>query len=191
MLDLSRVLAGPWAAQSLGDLGAEVWKIENVDGGDDTRAWSIPSYKGASTYFLCANRGKKSIAVDLKSAEGVSIVRALAARCDIVVENFRSGTADRLGIGWEALRELNPRLIYCSISGYGQKGESARRPGYDFVMQAECGLMSITGQPDGEPVRLGVAFIDIACGMVATQSVLAALFQRERTGEGQHLDVAL
>ena len=191
VLDLSRVLAGPWATQSLADLGAEVWKIENVQGGDDTRAWSVPSYKGNSTYFLCANRGKKSIALDLKSQQGVAIVRQLAARCDIAVENFLPGTADRLGIGWEALQADNPRLIYCSISGYGQDGQDARRPGYDFVMQAECGLMSVTGAPDGEPVRLGVAFIDVASGMVAAQSILAALFQRERTGRGQRLDVAL
>ncbi|XHM74445.1 CaiB/BaiF CoA-transferase family protein (plasmid) [Mesorhizobium sp. ANAO-SY3R2] len=191
ILDLSRVLAGPWATMSLADLGAEVWKIENVDGGDDTRAWSVPNYKGVSTYFLCANRGKQSIALDLKSEEGIAIVRELAAKADVVVENFRSGTADRLGVGWQALRLVNPKLIYCSISGYGQTGLDATRPGYDFVMQAETGLMSITGNPEGEALRVGVAFTDVVCGMTAAQSILAALIQRDRTGEGQFLDVAL
>lgn len=191
VLDLSRVLAGPWATMSLADLGAEVWKIENVDGGDDTRAWSVPSYKGVSTYYLCANRGKKSIALDLKSPEGLRIVRELAAQADVVVENFRAGTADRLGVGWESLREMNPRLIYCSISGYGQTGYDAERPGYDFVMQAESGLMAITGDSGGDPMRVGVAITDIACGMVASQSIIAALYERKTTGEGQFIDLAL
>ena len=191
VLDLSRVLAGPWATMSLGDLGAEVWKIENVDGGDDTRAWSVPNYKGVSTYYLCANRGKQSLALDLKTIEGREIVRELAARADVVVENFRPGTADRLGVGNEDLRAINPALIYCSISGYGQTGAERDRPGYDFVMQAESGLMSITGEKDGPPNRLGVAFTDVVAGMMATQSILAALYQRERTGEGQYIDVAL
>lgn len=191
VLDLSRVLAGPWATMSLADLGADVWKIENIDGGDDTRAWSVPNYKGVSTYFLCANRGKKSIALDIKSAEGLAIVHALAEKADIVVENFRSGTADRLGVGFEALRAINPRLIYCSISGYGSDGPDAERPGYDFVMQAESGLMAITGDHNGEPMRMGVAITDVACGMIATQSILAALYERQRTGEGQHIDIAL
>lgn len=191
VLDLSRVLAGPWATMTLADLGAEVWKIENIDGGDDTRAWSVPSYKGVSTYFLCANRGKRSLALDLKSDAGVEIVRQLARKCDIVVENFRVGTAERLGIGYDELRAENPRLIYCSISGYGRDTSDARRPGYDFVLQAESGLMSITGESDGKPLRFGVAITDITCGMVATQSILAALYQRQATGEGQHLDVAL
>lgn len=191
ILDLSRVLAGPWATMSLSDLGAEVWKIENVDGGDDTRAWSVPNYKGVSTYYLCANRGKQSIALDMKSPEGMTIVRELAAKADVVVENFRSGTAERLGVGWQALREINPKLIYCSISGYGQTGPDATRPGYDFVMQAESGLMAITGEASGDPLRVGVAITDIVCGMVAAQSILAALFEREKTGEGQYVDLAL
>jgi len=191
ILDLSRVLAGPWATMSLADLGAEVWKIENIDGGDDTRAWSVPSYKGVSTYYLCANRGKQSIALDMKSPQGLEIVRELAAKADVVVENFRAGTADRLGVGWEALRAVNPRLIYCSISGYGQTGPDATRPGYDFVMQAESGLMAITGEATGEPMRVGVAITDVVCGMVAAQSILAALFERQATGKGQFLDLAL
>ncbi|TPI57356.1 CoA transferase [Mesorhizobium sp. B3-1-3] len=191
VLDLSRVLAGPWATMSLADLGATVWKIENIDGGDDTRAWSIPSYKGVSTYFLCANRGKHSVALDLKSKEGLEIVRALAAKCDIVVENFRVGTAERLGVGYDQLRKINPELIYCSISGYGRDSSEARRPGYDFVVQAESGLMAITGEKEGQPLRFGIAITDVVCGMVATQSILAALIQRDRTGRGQQIDLSL
>ncbi|TGR10826.1 CoA transferase [Mesorhizobium sp. M4B.F.Ca.ET.190.01.1.1] len=191
MLDLSRVLAGPWATMSLSDLGAEVWKIENVDGGDDTRAWSVPSYKGVSTYYLCANRGKRSLALDIKSPEGLAIVRSLAEQCDVVVENFRVGTAERLGVGYEQLRAIRPDVVYCSISGYGRDTSDARRPGYDFIAQAESGLMAITGEKGGQPLRFGIAITDIACGMVATQSILGALFHRERTGEGQHIDVSL
>lgn len=191
VLDLSRVLAGPWATMSLADLGAEIWKIENVKGGDDTRAWSHPSWKGTSTYYLCANRGKHSVAVDLKSAEGRRIVQELAAKADVVVENFRPGTADRLGLGYDEIRRTNPGVIYCAISGYGQRGPESARPGYDFIMQAESGLMSITGYQDGPPTRLGVAFIDVVAGMIATQSILAALYQRRDTGEGQYIDVAL
>jgi crotonobetainyl-CoA:carnitine CoA-transferase CaiB-like acyl-CoA transferase len=191
VLDLSRVLAGPWATMTLGDLGAEVWKIESTKGGDDTRAWSFPNYKGVSTYYLCTNRGKQSMAIDLKTKEGRQIVLDLAAKADVVVENFRPGTCDRLGIGFDALKKINPGIIFCSISGYGQKGPERDRPGYDFVMQAESGLMSITGEKDGPPSRLGVAFTDVVAGMIATQSILAALYQRRDTGEGQYIDVAL
>jgi crotonobetainyl-CoA:carnitine CoA-transferase CaiB-like acyl-CoA transferase len=191
VLDLTRVLAGPWTTMSLADLGAEVWKIENTKGGDDTRAWSVPNYKGVSTYFLCANRGKHGIALDLKSPEGRAIVLDLAAQADVVVENFRAGTVDRLGIGYPDIRKINPGIVYCSISGYGQTGPEATRPGYDFIMQAESGLMAITGAADGPPNRLGVAFTDVVAGMVATQSVLAALYQRRDTGVGQFIDVAL
>lgn len=191
VLDLSRVLAGPWTTMSLADLGAEVWKIENIGTGDDTRAWSTPSYKGVSTYYLCANRGKESIAIDLKSPEGRDIALDLAAKADIVVENFRAGTMDRLGLGYDVLRKANPRLIYCAISGYGQTGPEADRPGYDFVMQAESGLMAITGQADGPPTRFGVAITDIVAGMTATQSILAALLEARSTGRGQFIDVAL
>ena len=191
VLDLTRVLAGPWMTMSLADLGAEVWKIENIKGGDDTRAWSVPNYKGVSTYYLCANRGKHSIALDLKSPAGRQIVLDLAARADVVVENFRAGTVARLGVGYDDVRKINPGVIYCSISGYGQTGPERNRPGYDFVMQAESGLMSITGQADGPPNRLGVAFTDVVAGMVAAQSVLAALYQRQNSGEGQFIDVAL
>ena len=189
ILDFSRVLAGPWATMSLADLGAEVWKIETLAGGDDTRAWSIPNYKGVSTYYLCANRGKHSIALDLKNPEGLRVALDLAAKADVVVENFTAGTADRLG--YEAIRAFNPGVVYCSISGYGQTGPEHDRPGYDFIMQAESGLMSITGEVDGPPNRLGVAFTDVVAGMIATQSILAALYQRRNTGEGQYIDVAL
>jgi crotonobetainyl-CoA:carnitine CoA-transferase CaiB-like acyl-CoA transferase len=191
VLDLTRVLAGPWTTMSLGDLGAEVWKIENIKGGDDTRAWSVPNFKGVSTYYLCANRGKQSIALDLKTPEGRQIVLDLAARADVVVENFRAGTVERLGIGYEDIRKINPGVVYCAISGYGQTGPERDRPGYDFIMQAESGLMSITGEEDGPPNRLGVAFTDVVAGMVATQSILAALYQRRDTGTGQYIDVAL
>jgi len=191
ILDFSRVLAGPWATMSLADLGAEVWKIENINGGDDTRAWSVPNYKGVSTYYLCANRGKQSIALDLKNPDGLRIALELAAKADVVIENFTPGTADRLGIGYDAISALNPAVIYCSISGYGQSGPERDRPGYDFIMQAESGLMSITGEVDGPPNRLGVAFTDVVAGMTATQSILAALYQRRDTGEGQFIDVAL
>ena len=191
VLDLSRVLAGPWCTMSLADMGAEVWKIENPAGGDDTRAWSVPSYKGHSTYFLCANRGKHGVAVDLKAPEGREIIHELAAQADVVVENFRPGTVDRLGIGYAALRAINPGIVYCSISGYGQSGPDSDRPGYDFIMQAESGMMSITGAVDGPPTRLGVAFADVVAGMVATQSILAVLHQRHATGVGQYIDLAL
>lgn len=191
VLDLSRVLAGPWSAMTLADLGAEVWKIESVDGGDDSRAWSIPNYKGVSTYFLCANRGKHGLAVDLKTPEGRAIVLELGARADVVIENFRPGTVDRLGIGYADMKAVNPGIVYCSISGYGQTGPERDRPGYDFIMQAESGLMSITGEIGGPPNRLGVAFADVVAGMVATQSILAALYRRRETGEGQLIDVAL
>lgn len=191
VLDLSRVLAGPWATMSLADLGAEVWKIENINGGDDTRAWATPNFKGVSTYYLCANRGKESLAVDLKHPEGREIILKLAAEADIFVENFRGGTVDRLGIGYDDLRKINPRLIYCSISGYGQTGPQSDRPGYDFIMQAESGLMSITGEREGPPLRVGVAITDIVAGMVATQSILAALLEVRATGKGQFIDIAL
>ena len=191
VLDLSRVLAGPLATMTLSDLGAEVWKVENLDGGDDTRAWSVPSYNGVSTYFLAANRGKKSIAVDLKKPAGVDIVRQLAAQADVVIENFRSGVADRLGVGYTSLSGINPRIVYCSISGFGQSGPESDKPGYDFVMQAECGLMSITGEQDGNPMKMGVAIADITCGMIAAQAILAALYQRQSTGTGQFIDISL
>lgn len=205
VLDLSRVLAGPWSTQILGDLGAEVIKVEPPTGGDDTRAWGppfLPSFgasggnpQGESAYYLCANRNKRSIAIDFSKPEGASLVRRLAEKADIVVENFKVGGLVKYGLDHASLRALNPRLVYCSITGFGQTGPYAERPGYDFVAQAMGGLMSVTGQadgtPGGEPVKVGVAICDLVTGLYATTAVLAALRHAERTGKGQHIDVAL
>ncbi|TGR64420.1 CoA transferase [bacterium M00.F.Ca.ET.194.01.1.1] len=191
VLDLSRVLAGPWATMTLGDLGADVLKIEQPGSGDDTRSWMPPSVEGISTYYLGANRNKKSVAVDISKAEGRAIIVELAKKCDILVENFRPASLRKFKLTYEDLKEINPRLIFCSISGYGRGHEFEERPGYDFIIQAESGFMSITGAKDGEPMRLGVAFIDLISGMNAVQAILAALFMRERTGVGQWLDISL
>lgn len=191
VLDLSRVLAGPWCTQTLADLGADVWKIEECARGDDTRTWTTPNIGGESTYFLCANRSKRSLAIDLKTAEGQAVIRTLAQQADILVENFRKGALERLGLGWEDMHALNKRLIYCSISGYGRTGPRCDEAGYDFAIQAESGLMAITGEADGAPMKLGVAVADIITGMNATQAVLAALIARDKTGCGQHIDMAL
>ncbi|MEQ9244256.1 CaiB/BaiF CoA transferase family protein [Roseovarius indicus] len=191
VLDLSRVLAGPTCTQTLADLGAEVWKIEPPGKGDDTRGWMPPEVEGESTYFMCCNRSKKSVALDLKSQGGRAAVQALARKADVLVENFRQGALDAFGLDYETLSADNRRLIYCSISGYGRTGPRAGEGGYDFTIQAESGLMAITGEPEGEPMKLGVAITDIATGMNAVQAILAALFARERTGRGQHLDLAL
>ncbi|PVA09810.1 CoA transferase [Pelagivirga sediminicola] len=191
VLDLSRVLAGPSCTQTLADLGAEVWKIENPAAGDDTRGWMPPELDGESTYFMCCNRSKKSVAIDLKSPEGQQTLRRLAAKADVLVENFRSGALAAFGLDPETLAKVNPRLIYCSVSGYGRSGPRADEGGYDFTIQAESGLMAITGQPDGAPMKLGVAISDLVTGMNAVQAILAAIIARERTGRGQHLDIAL
>jgi crotonobetainyl-CoA:carnitine CoA-transferase CaiB-like acyl-CoA transferase len=198
VLDLSRVLAGPWASQLLADLGAEVVKIERPGSGDESRGWGPPwlatpggSETRESAYFACANRGKKSVTVDLGKPEGQAIVRRLAERSDVLLENFKVGALPRLGLGWEDLAALNPRLVYCSITGFGQAGPYRNRPGYDFVVQAMGGLMSVTGEPDGEPMKAGVAMTDILTGMYAATAVLAALAHRERSGKGQHVDLAL
>jgi crotonobetainyl-CoA:carnitine CoA-transferase CaiB-like acyl-CoA transferase len=191
VLDLSRVLAGPWCAMTLADLGAEVWKVEAPKGGDETRKWSPPSVGGIATYYLSVNRNKKALALDMASPRGGELVRELVRRADVVVENFLPKSLKRLGLDYDSLRVLNPRIIHCSISGYGRDGALADRPGYDFVMQAECGLMSITGTPEGEPLRFGVAITDLVSGMHATQAILAALYHRQLTGEGQSVDVAL
>ena len=198
VLDLSRVLAGPWASQLLADLGAEVVKIERPGTGDETRGWGPPfltTPEGTETresaYFACTTRGKKSVTVDLARPEGQAIVRRLAERSDVLLENFKVGSLSRLGLGWEELSALNPRLVYCSITGFGQSGPYRDRPGYDFAIQAMGGLMSVTGQPDGEPMKAGVAMTDILTGMYVATAVLAALAHRERTGEGQRVDLAL
>ncbi|MEK8047505.1 CaiB/BaiF CoA transferase family protein [Ideonella margarita] len=201
VLDLSRVLAGPWASQMLADMGAEVLKIEQPGQGDDTRQWGPPYLADArgeqveSAYFLCANRNKKSVAIDLSTAEGQQQIRALAAQSDVLIENFKVGGLKKYGLDHETLRALNPRLIYCSITGFGQTGPYAQRPGYDFMVQGMGGLMSLTGLPDGEPgggpVKVGVALTDIMTGLHAVAGILAAVAWRSRSGEGQHIDLAL
>ncbi|MBB4040472.1 crotonobetainyl-CoA:carnitine CoA-transferase CaiB-like acyl-CoA transferase [Microvirga flocculans] len=191
VLDLSRVLAGPWATMTLGDLGAQIWKVEHPSSGDDTRSWSPPSVDGISTYYLAANRNKRSIAVDISSQDGRKIVTELIAQADILVENFKASSLRKLNLTFEETRKINPRLIHCSISGYGRDNPLEDRPGYDFILQAECGFMAITGDPAGEPMRLGVAFIDLVSGMNAVQAILAALYVRERTGKGQFIDIGL
>jgi crotonobetainyl-CoA:carnitine CoA-transferase CaiB-like acyl-CoA transferase len=191
VLDLSRVLAGPYCTMLLGDHGAEIIKVEQPDGGDGTREWGPPWVEGESAYFFSANRNKASITVDLKTYEGRRIIHRLAARADVVVENFKPGTTARLGIDYETLSAANPGLVYCSITGYGQTGPYRDRPGYDFALQAESGLMSITGPPDGEPYKLGVAIVDLLAGLFATQAILAACYERQRSGKGQYIDVAL
>ena len=191
VLDLSRVLAGPWVTMTLGDLGADVWKIENPIDGDETRTWVPPAYHGTSTYYLSANRNKMSLALDFKTEAGRSILRELAQRADIVVENYLTGALEKYGLDYASLSAINPRLIYCSISGYGRTGPLAQRAGYDFLIQAESGLMSITGEPKGSPQKIGVAICDVLAGMNCVQAILAALFVRERTGRGQAIDIAL
>lgn len=193
VLDLSRVLAGPWCTQQLADMGAEVIKIERPGRGDDTRHWAPPWLDGTdeSAYFLSANRGKHSVCVDLSQPEGQDLIRRLAADSDVLVENFKVGGLARYGLDYESLAEINPRLVYCSISGFGQNGPYAHRAGYDFLIQAMGGLMSVTGEPDGEPMKAGVAFADVFTGLYSANAILAALHQRAATGQGTHIDMAL
>ncbi|MEG3154608.1 CaiB/BaiF CoA transferase family protein [Sphingomonas sp. RB1R13] len=191
VLDLSRVLAGPWSTMVLADLGAEVIKVEHPRGGDDTRHWGPPYAGGESAYYLCANRNKRSIAIDLATADGQAIVRDLAARADVLVENYKLGGLDKYGLDYASLAALFPRLIYCSVSGYGRVSPIADRAGYDYVIQAEAGLMAVTGQADGEPVKVGVAVADLFTGMAAAQAILAAIIALDRDGIGQHIDMAL
>ncbi|XP_037312093.1 succinate--hydroxymethylglutarate CoA-transferase isoform X2 [Pungitius pungitius] len=191
VLDLTRVLAGPFATMILGDLGAQVIKVERPGAGDDTRAWGPPFVGAESAYFLSVNRNKKSICVDLKHPRGVGIIQELAAVCDVLVENFLPGKLARLGLGYEQLCAVNPGLVYCSISGYGQTGPQAQSPGYDSIASAVSGMMYITGSEDGEPVRPGVAMTDLATGLYAHGAVMAALLQRHKTGRGVHIDCNL
>lgn len=202
VLDLSRILAGPWASQILADLGAEVIKIEHPDGGDDTRRWGPPFMTaddggptGESAYFLCANRGKQSVCVDIRTPDGQASLRQLATECDVVIENFKVGGMAKYGLDYSALRATNPGLVYCSITGFGQSGPDRHRPGYDFLVQAMGGLMSVTGQPDGAegagPQKVGVALTDIMTGLYATIGILAALAERDRSGLGQQVDLGL
>ena len=199
VLDLSRVLAGPWAGQMLADYGADVIKVERPEEGDDTRGWGPPWFGDAadrmSAYFLCTNRGKRSVAIDITSAEGSAMVRQLAAEADVLIENYKVGQLAKYGLDAATLRAANPGLIYCSITGFGQTGPDAARPGYDFAIQAAGGLMSITGERDGtpgsEPQKVGVAVVDLMTGVYATTAILAALQGRHATGEGCHIDMAL
>jgi len=201
VLDLSRILAGPWATQLLADLGADVIKIERPVEGDDTRAWGPPFVVGAhnedlfSAYFLSANRGKKSVAIDISTARGQELTRALAARCDVLMENYKVGDLARYGLGYEDIRRINPGIVYCSVTGFGQDGPYAARPGYDFIFQGMGGLMSITGErddrPGGGPQKVGIAVTDVMTGMYAALAVTAALNHRQIYGAGQHIDMAL
>lgn len=201
VLDLSRILAGPTCTQLFGDMGAEIIKIERPQRGDDTRYWGPPFLKDAdgndtteSAYYLCANRNKNSVAVDLTQEEGQAIIRDLAAKCDILVENFKAGDLARYGLDYNELAKINPKLIYCSITGFGMTGPYAKRPGYDFLIQGMGGIMSLTGKPDeegGEPMKCGVGIADVMCGMYASVAILAALHSRQTSGKGQHLDISL
>ena len=199
VLDLSRVLAGPWSTQILADLGADVVKVEAPGRGDDTRAWGPPFLQGpdgqdeigTSAYYLAANRNKRSIAVDFASPEGAALLRQLATKADIVIENFKVGGLKKYGLDWESLRAVKPNLVYCSVTGFGQTGPYASRGGYDFVAQGMGGFMAITGEEGGQPLRAGVAMADVTTGLYATISILAALRHAERTGEGQQIDISL
>ena len=191
ILDLSRVLAGPYCTMLLGDLGAEVIKVERPGVGDDTRAWGPPFADGESAYYLCANRNKKSITVNLKLPAGQEIIRQLARISDVLVENYKVGELAVLGLGYQDLKQINPGLVYCSITGYGQTGPDKDLPGYDFVIQGRGGVMSITGEPEGEPMKVGVAVVDITAGLYAANAIQAALLARSKTGKGQAIDIAL
>ncbi len=191
VLDFSRVLAGPYCSMVLGDLGAEVLKIERPGLGDDTRQWGPPFAHGESAYYLCCNRNKLSVTLNLKSPRGRELARELALRSDVLLENFLPGTLDAWGLGYAELSALNPRLVYCSITGFGQTGPLRDEPGYDIMIQAKAGVMSITGEPDGPPMKVGVAISDITAGLFAANAILAALFARERTGRGDRIDLAL
>ena len=198
VLDISRALAGPYCTMMLGDLGADVLKVERPGRGDESRGWGPPfvgepygPYPGESAYYMAINRSKRGLTVNLKSAAGQEIIKQLAAVSDVLVENYRTGTLDKMGLGYEHMQALNPRLIYCSISGYGRTGPYARRPGYDFIIQAEGGIMGITGPVEGPPYRVGVSIVDITTGMFASTAILAALRSRDLTGEGQLLDLSL
>ncbi|MFQ5691572.1 MAG: CaiB/BaiF CoA transferase family protein [Nitrospinota bacterium] len=191
VLDLSQVVVGPYCTMLLGDLGAEVIKIERPDRGDDTRQWGPPFVEGESAYFLSLNRNKKSVTLNLKDPAGLKVLMDLAPKCDIFVENFKPGTLDRLGAGYEAVSRTNPRILYCSISAFGPTGPYRNYPGYDVMVSAIGGLMSITGERDGPPVKVGVAITDVSTGILAHGAILAALYARERTGKGQKIDLSL
>lgn len=198
ILDITRALAGPYCTMMLGDLGADVIKVERPESGDESRGWGPPfvgepygPYPGESAYFIAANRNKRSLTVNIQTPEGQEIIRQLARVSDVLIENYRTGDLDKLGLGYSTLHSLYPKLIYCSISGYGRTGPFAKRPGYDAILQAEGGMMSITGPVDGPPSRVGIPIIDITSGMFAATAILAALHSRDVTGEGQLIDISL
>jgi len=197
VIELARVLAGPWAGQMLADMGADVIKVENPDGGDDTRAWGPPFVEGkdgenlSAAYYHATNRGKRSAAIDLKTPDGQAIVRQLVETADVVIENFKRGGLKKYGLDYESLRAANPRLVYCSITGFGQDGPYADLAGYDYIVQGMSGFMSVTGEPDGQPMKAGVAIADIFTGVYAVTAIQAALIHAMRTGQGQHVDMAL
>jgi formyl-CoA transferase len=198
VLDMSRALAGPYCTMMLGDMGADVIKVERPGRGDESRNWGPPfvgepygPYPGESAYYMAINRSKRSLTVDLKSPEGQKIICEIATRSDVLVENFRTGSLEKLGLGYEDIKEVNPRLVYCSISGYGRTGPYASRPGYDFIIQAEGGIMGVTGPEEGPPYRVGVSIVDITTGMFASTAILAALRAREESGFGQLIDLSL
>jgi crotonobetainyl-CoA:carnitine CoA-transferase CaiB-like acyl-CoA transferase len=191
VLDLSRVLAGPLCAQVLGDFGAEVIKVEHPKRGDDTRDWGLRVGKTETAYFNSMNRNKRSVTLDLATPEGQQLARELARQCDVVVQNFKFGGAEKMGLGYEQVKALRPDVVYCSVSGYDRHGSEASRPGYDLVIQGEAGLMAINGEPTQPPLKFGVAAVDMFTGMYAAQAVLAALFDRQRTGRGRHVEMAL
>ena len=194
VVELARILAGPWAGQLLSDLGAEVTKVESPEG-DDTRRWGPPFIERegdrSAAYFHCCNRGKRSVIADFRTPEGQEAVRKLVAEADVLIENFKVDGLKKYGLDYESLREVNPRLVYCSITGFGQDGPYAARAGYDYIIQGMSGLMSVTGSPAGQPMKVGVAVTDIFTGLYASNAILAALYQRDRTGRGQQVDLAL
>jgi crotonobetainyl-CoA:carnitine CoA-transferase CaiB-like acyl-CoA transferase len=191
VLDLTRILAGPYATMKLGDMGADIIKVEKPGDGDDTRSWGPPFYQGLSTYFLAVNRSKRSITLDLKHAKAHDVLERLVRSCDVVMENFRPGTLERQGLSWERIQALNPRAIYCSISGYGHVGERRDRASYDVIVQGETGVQDLTGFPDGPPTKLGISIADLTAGQHAVEGILLALHARARTGKGDRVDVAL
>ena len=191
VLDLSRVLAGPFCTMILGDLGAEVIKVEAPGGSDETRKWGPPFQNGVSAYYLTANRNKKSITANLKTEEGIKIIKELVKESDVVIHNFKTGTMEKFGLGYEELKEINPQIVYCSITGFGETGPYKDMPGYDFIIQAMSGLMSITGDEKSGPQKLGVAITDVLTGLYACIGIQAALLEREQSGMGQKFDISL
>lgn len=191
VLDLSRVLAGPWCGMVLGDFGAEVIKVEHPTRGDDTRDWGLRVGSTQTAYFNSVNRNKRSVTLDLQSTEGQRLALALAEQCDVVIQNFKAGGAEKMGLGYEQVKAVRPDVVYCSISGYDRRGPEAARPGYDLLVQGEAGLMALNGEADQPPLKFGVAVVDLFTGMYSAQAVLAALFERQRTGQGRHIEMAL